>query len=352
MPEAALFRQFCISLRLHAIPVLLVLSIAFLCAQLSVQLRASTLPEVFASELGIFKGTPSRPEFQNRVLSPALMIALRKLFPADVSDKSIWFALRVLQASMSFATLYVVAFRLTGGRLRALAAVGLVAFAYAWTPLSHPWEYPTDFFDILFVALIVYLALTERRIALGGVVILAAMNRESAAFAGIVWMALAAMRHKPWLQKWRLFVPGVIYIALAAGVIVALRVGLGHESPFRQQVGVVAAVAYWGWVRHPDGALPLLICLLFSFVVLLRALPRPWNIDQKGLLLAAAGCAIISYTFGIIGELRVALPCVVILSLLAVCGANGKTDRDWILSLVRRSNPDNAGHTRSLDKES
>jgi hypothetical protein len=324
-----------ISLRTHAIPVLLVLSVALLCAHLSVQLRASTFPKVFAGELGIFEGTPLYPEFQNRILSPALLIALRKLFPADVSDKSVWFAFRVLQASMSFTMLYVVAFRLTDGRLRALAAVALVAFAYAWTPLSHPWEYPTDFFDILFMALIVGLALTERSIALGVVVIVAAMNRESAAFAGIVWMALAAMRHKPWLQKWRMFLPGVVYIALAALVIFALRVGLGGESPFRQEVGVVEAFAEWDWIRHPDGSLPLLICLLFAFVVLLRALPRPWNVDQKGLLLAAAGCALVSFTFGIIGELRVALPCVVILSLLAVCGASGRTDRDWVLSLVR-----------------
>lgn len=319
----------------HAVPVLLVLSVAFLCASLSVQIRTTTLPVTFSAELGILAGKPSHPEFQNRILSPVLMVALRKIFPAGVSDKSVWFALRVIQAAMAFLVLYAVAFRLTGGRVRSLVAVGLVGFAYAWTPLSHPWEYPSDFFDILFTALIVGLALTERRFALGVVVVLAAMNRESAAFAGILWIALAAVRYGPWPEEWRRFVPGVAYVALAFGVVAALRAGLSRGFAPQQQLGIIDLIVHWDWIRHPDGSFPLIVCLGFAFVILLRALPRPWTADQKGLLLGAAGCAVVSFTFGILAELRVWLPCIVILSLLAVIGANGRTDREWAMTMVR-----------------
>src|SRR5262245_26046653 len=89
-------------LREHAVAIGLVLCLALLSAQLSVQLRASTLPVTFAGELGTFKGQPMQPEFQNRVMSPAMLFVLRKVFPASVSDKSVWFAMRVLQAALAF----------------------------------------------------------------------------------------------------------------------------------------------------------------------------------------------------------------------------------------------------------
>ncbi len=103
--------------REHALPMVLVLSVALLCAQLSVRLRANILSVAFGGELGTFIGRPLYQEFQNRILSPGMLVVLHKIFPAGVSDKSVWFT------------------------LCALAAVFLMGFAYAWTPLSHPWEY-------------------------------------------------------------------------------------------------------------------------------------------------------------------------------------------------------------------
>lgn len=245
--------------REHAIAVVLVLSLALLSAQLSVQLRAETLPGTLVAELGALRGYPRYPEFQNRVLSPLMQLALREMFPANVSDKSVWFALRVLQAAVSYLVLYWVVFRVTGGRLRALAAAALVCFAYAWTPLSHPWEYTSDFLDILFMSLFIGLALAERSILLTFVVIVAATNRESAGFAGVIWLALATVRYGPWPEEWRRFAWGVFYMALAAAVVVALRVWLSADYKPRQNVGLWGAVLEWRWIFHPDGAFPLLI---------------------------------------------------------------------------------------------
>ena len=322
-------------LREHAIAILLVLSFALLSAQLSVQLRAATLPATLAVEFDTLRGHPAYPEFQNRILSPLMLVALRKIFPAGVSDKSVWFVMRVLQASLAFLVLYWMVFRITGGRLRALSATGLVTFAYAWTPLSHPWEYTSDFFDILFVSLFIGLALAERSIVLTFVVIVAAANRESAAFAGIIWLALATVRYGPWPEEWRRFAPGVFYLVLAAALVVALRVWLSADYQPRQVVGLWRALRAWHWILHPDGAFPLLIGMAVSFVALVRALPRPWTMDQVGLALTAAVVLVFSLIFGIFGELRVFLPVCVLLSFLAVMGANGRSDGEWLRSLAR-----------------
>jgi hypothetical protein len=321
--------------REHAIAVVLVLSLALLSAQLSVQLRAETLPGTLVAELGALRGYPRYPEFQNRVLSPLMQLALREMFPANVSDKSVWFALRVLQAAVSYLVLYWVVFRVTGGRLRALAAAALVCFAYAWTPLSHPWEYTSDFLDILFMSLFIGLALAERSILLTFVVIVAATNRESAGFAGVIWLALATVRYGPWPEEWRRFAWGVFYMALAAAVVVALRVWLSADYKPRQNVGLWGAVLEWRWILHPDGAFPLLIAMAVSYLALMRSLPRPWTPDQVGLCLAAAVILVLCFIFGIFGELRVFLPVCVLLSFAAVIGANGRSDQEWLRSLAR-----------------
>jgi hypothetical protein len=209
-----------------------------------------------------------------------------------------------------------------------------VAFGYAWTPLSHPWEYTSDFFDILFIALAVGLALAERSVALLAVVIVGSINRESAAFAGIIWIALATVRYGPWPEQWRRFVPGLIYMVVAMLIVLALRHWLSHGQVLGSRLGGLIALQEWQWILYPDGAFPLLVGLILTFAALLRALPRPWTLDQKGLGLAALGCAVLSFAIGIAGELRIFLPCVVILSFLAVAGANGRSDRDWIRSLA------------------
>jgi hypothetical protein len=321
--------------REHAIAVVLVLSFALLSAQLSVQLRAATLPGTLVVELDALRGYPRYPEFQNRILSPLMQVALREIFPANVSDKSVWFALRVLQAGVAYLVLYWVAFGVTGGRLRALAATALVTFAYAWTPLSHPWEYTSDFLDILFMSLFIGLALAERSIVLTFVVIVAATNRESAAFAGVIWIALATVRYGPWPEQWRRFALGVFYIVLATTIAVALRVWLSADYKPGQNVGLWGALREWRWILHPDGAFPLLIAMAASFFALLRGVPRPWTTDQVGLGLAAATVLVFCLVFGIFGELRVFLPVCVLLSFVAVMGANGRSDKEWLRFLAR-----------------
>ena len=189
--------------------IVFVLTLALLSAQLSIRLRADTLAYTFGTELGTLQGTPIRPENQNRILAAGLLAGLRHLFPVTVSDKSVWFALRVIQASLSFLVLYGVARHLTGSRMRGIVATALTAYFYFWTTLSHPWESTSDFFDILFVAVMAALALQRRLLLLAGIVMLAAANRESAAFGGVMWAALSMMRSGTTAERVRGIAVGV-----------------------------------------------------------------------------------------------------------------------------------------------
>lgn len=328
----------------------LVLSLALLSAQLSMRLRADTLHELFQSELGTLFGRPFRPESQNRILPAGMLVLLRDIVPATISDKSVWFASRLFQAVLAYVVLYAVAFRLTGGRLRALAAVGLVGYFYIWTPLSHPWEYTSDFLDILFISAFVGLALDGRSYLLGFTVILAAMNRESAAFAGIIWAGLATVRYGPWPENWRRFVPAAFYVLLAATVVLGLRYVLGGAL-HPQELGIVDVFVNWRWIRYPDGVLPMIAATLLALVVVLRGLPRPWTADQKGLFVGAIGCAVVSLVFGIVGELRVWLPCCTIVSLLAVIGAPGRSDQQWVASFFDADRSLRSAYRQASQKE-
>ncbi len=324
----------------HGLAIVFALCLALLCAQLSFRVRGDTVDFDFKSELDILKGQARYPEFQNRVIAAGSLWLMRRVIPASIPDRSVWYAARTLQAAVGFLVLYAVVISLTGGILRALSVVSLLTYVYAWTPLSHPWEYPSDFLDIGFVALMASFAIRRQAPAMAVTVALAALNRESAAFGGVLWMAVTAA-HRGWPRRrwtWRQirpFVPGLLFVALAAAIVVGVRLALGSAAP-RQQLGIIELIMRWRWLLHPTGAVPMMAASVFVFAVLLRRLPRPWLADQRGLLWATLAFAAITMVFSIASELRVWLPCWTALAIALVLGPPGQTDREWMLSLYDR----------------
>jgi hypothetical protein len=318
------------------LPIIFVLTLALLSAELTVRLRADTLATTFPAELAALHGHAVRTEFQNRLLSPMLQALLRHIFPSSVSDKSVWFALRVIEASIAYVGLYAVVRRLTGSRLRSVVATMLVAYFYFWVPLSHSWEYPSDFFVILFTAVMALLALERRPILMAVVAALAAANHDSAALGGVIWIGLAWARGPDTAARVRGVVVGIVLIAIALAAVVAVRTGVG-TGLHGQEIGLLSlAKDDWHWILYPDGQVPMMIATFFTFVALLYGVPRPWTTDQRGLLYATLGCAVITAVFGIVAELRVWLPCCTLASLLAVGSANGQPTKFWVESLVAK----------------
>lgn len=322
------------ALRTHALPLAIVLSLAILASQFSFRLRDLTWADTIAIQLRILDGRADMPEFQNRILVPALTALAMKIAPVGFSDRSLWHILRFLAATVSFAALYAAVSHTTGSRLRALISVGLVTFAYLWTPMTDPGENPSDFFDIAFTALIVWLALAEKPFALLLVVILASMNRESAAFAGIVWIAVTYMRHGA--RDLTKYLPALAYMAVSVSLVWGLRYGLAHEFHPRQLLGAVESLHRWRAYFHPTGVTPMFAATALVFFAVLRLMPRPWTADQKATMGAAVVCALITAVFGIWTELRIWLPCWVMLSFTAVISGNRQSDRDWLSSLQQR----------------
>ena len=312
----------------------LVISCALLSAQLSVRLRLPLQDRVFADELATLQGHARRPEWQNRVMAPALLWLVREEAPANLGSAQVWAVTRFLEAAISFLAIYAIVLRLTGSRLRALVVVFLLTYAYVWTPLTLAYEMSSDFFDLMFTVAFAALALSRRFIVLAFTAVVAAANRESAAFGGLIWLGVASMRY-PWrLSYWHKFLPGVICIALAAAVVIGLRYGLGGGQRLRQFLGIQVTINYWHRLLSPFGSMPGLLATGLVFVLVLRNLPKPWVAEQKGLLAAAIVCAAVTLTFGVLFELRILLPCWAILSVLAVIGSRELDDRQWLATLT------------------
>ncbi len=314
---------------------LFVLCLAMLSAQLSFRVRDDRLDEDIRAEFAVLDGKPTHLEFQNRVIAPASLWLLRRVLPAGVADHSVWYAARFLQAAAGYLLLYAAVMALTGGRLRALAATSLVAYAYVWTPLTHPWEYTSDFLDIGLTALMAWMAVRQRPLAMAGAVALAALNRESAAFGGLLWMALVAAHHGADLRQWRRLLTGGLFCLLAAAVVLAVRHAFGTQG-VSQQIGIFELLNHWRWLLHPTGSVPIFAATVLVYAVLLLRLPRPWLADQRGLLWGALASAAITLVFGIAAELRVWLPCWTMLAIALTLGPPGQSDRDWLLGLCDR----------------
>lgn len=322
------------ALRHHVLAILGVLSLALLSAEVSYMVRLNHFSYSYQDELRTLHGHAGQPEFYNRLMAPALLWLLRSAFPAGIGDNSVWYLSRFLEAASSFLVLYLVVGQLTGSRVRSLAAVVLITYAYLWTALSHQTEHTSDFFDILFAALFVQLALAERPFSLAIVAAIAATNRESAAFGGVIWIGVAAARYGVGLRSWSKLAPGLVQAALPYAIVIALRYGLSGEMN-TQHIGVVDFLEHWRWLLQPTGAVPAVLATLLPFWVGLARLPRPWTDEQRGLVAGALMCAAITFIFGIATELRIWLPCWTILCLVVATGEREKSDAEWLASHLR-----------------
>ncbi len=117
------------ALRVHALPLAIVLSLAILSSQFSFRLRDLTWADTLAAQLRILEGRADIPEFQNRILVPALTALVLKIAPAGFTGKSLWHLLRFVEATLAYVAIYAAVCTTTGSRLRALLSVGLVTYA-------------------------------------------------------------------------------------------------------------------------------------------------------------------------------------------------------------------------------
>ena len=104
------------ALRTHALPLAIVLSLAILASQFSFRLRDLSWADTISVQLRILEGRAATPEFQNRILVPALTALAMKIAPTGFSDRSLWHILRFLEATMAFVALYAAVSHMTASR--------------------------------------------------------------------------------------------------------------------------------------------------------------------------------------------------------------------------------------------
>jgi hypothetical protein len=296
--------------------IIFVMCLALLAAEISFNSRTVSFDRGLTAAIDTLSGHADPREWQNRILFPLWLESIRWLGHGLLDVGRTWRVARFGAATIAYLGTYFVLIRLTRDLRASLVGVVLVTYAYLWTAGSAGWELGEDFFDILFSSLFVLLAVQRNYFLMFLVVVIAAANRESAMFGGIVWICVAAARERlaPGAIKDYLF--GICCIAASAIGVYVLRTTLAPGVPHLSQgLGIISVIEHWQWLIMPFGSVPMIAAAVFPLFWIARQVREPFPRDAIGLFWATLICGIITGTFGVLEENRIWLPCVV----FAVC---------------------------------
>jgi hypothetical protein len=191
--------------------------------------------------------------------------------------------------------------------------IGAALISYlAVLSFNHPWEHPSDFLDVLFAVVFCALVVQQRPLALAAAAALAATNRESAVFAGLLWMCVHGLNEDGRPRVSELGRGAFIGVAVYALVLALRRWFAISSAPHMQTAAILDIPTLVSrFIQHPNP---------FDWPVLLSASAAPllllWhhhrerlNRDAKRLLWASLAIAAITCVFGMLDEVRVFLPC-------------------------------------------
>lgn len=272
------------------------------------------------SPLRFGDGFNSITAFYNRVLFPGAHSALVRL---GVLNPYEWYIiLRLLTFAAAFTIFARVAHGLSGGDTRnAVVATLLLALATLAT-FNRPWELPSDALDIICLTLGASAALRGRYIVCLAIALVFAANRESAAFLGLIWIALA-----PSPIGLRKVAEGAAVSILSYGAVLAIRALVGAEGGvgnsfmlFQNITDVGSALSS----ANPTSWLVVGICTFVLFLPLLDFRAAGTRRFVAAAMMLFAPCLL----FGLINELRIFLPLYVLLALASAVGAEKPASTD------------------------
>lgn len=262
------------------------------------------------------------PSFQNRVLFPLALLAVTRVGGLDANDAFI--LLRLATAALALLAVWWTARSISACSPK-LAAAGtlLVAFGLVLT-FQFAWEHPTDLFDVLFVALMTWAVAKKRALLLLGIAVVAAMNRESAAFAGVLWGFAYALDESRRVQ-WREVGRAAILMIVPYAAVLALRYAFGGARAVAADTQMITAFSS---LQHdfkiltdyltPFNWLTLALAMFIPSLMWVASNRRATISIQRHFVYAALVLILISFLFGIVSELRIFIPSLVILVLMGV----------------------------------
>jgi hypothetical protein len=298
----------------------LVIGLGLLVAWVSLSLRIHTRLDTIHNMSNILHGRPMQfgdatstiHPFYNRILFPGLLLGVSH--GVGVLSQGQWYILLRLGSCIfglaAFAFACQRALHPPPERLR--LAIALMALSTIGG-FAFPWEDPTDVIDLAAQALAVLAALGGRFTLCLLVAVLFAANRESAAYAGVTWFVLAPPRPLP-----RRGGEALAICAASYGLAIALRllisktgatnwIALPHNVD--SLIEAARSFAVVGWF----GILVGMTLFLGACVDLGSALARRFVL--LALLFAVPGLL-----FGWVEDVRVFLPCAVMLCFAVAAG--------------------------------
>lgn len=260
--------------------------------------------------------------FQNRVLFPLALVAVTRLGVLDANDS--YLILRLAETVLAFLTMYWAARAISGGSPK-LAAVGMLLLAYCLIlTFGFNWEHPTDMLDVVFTALMVLATVRHRASLLLLVALFAATNRESAAFAGVMWGICYGLNEK---RKPNLPELGRAFLltAIPYAAVLLLRYAFGGARAIVGETQMITAITSLRSdlqilldYTTPFNWLTLGIAMFVPPLLWAASNWRTMHYLQRRLVYTALVLVLISFLFGILSELRIFIPSIVILVLTAL----------------------------------
>jgi hypothetical protein len=256
------------------------------------------------------------PEFRNRLLVPAALAAAMNI--TGVPAVTAYFGLRVACAFAMFLAVgwYVSRHAPDAAVLPALAVLALCLI----TSFNHPYEFPSDYLDVLFTTAFVAAARSGQRMAALLAAAIGASARESAAFSGIIWWFCTS---GPAMRRGA-FSAALIGVAMGATTILRMLFHLPGGSIFNSIAieGSVGSITRT-FVTDPGPriwivGLGVIAILLFYWLDLARA----WTSRDAGLLRASAVILATTLVFGVIHELRIYMP---VVTCVLLAGTSGRS---------------------------
>jgi len=299
----------------------LVVGLALVVAWVSLEMRIGTRADTIHNMSNILHGRPlafgeahsTVHPFYNRILFPSLLLAASHGIGL-LSEGQWYILLRLLSCIFGLgAFAWVCRHALRASTTRVQFATAMMALSTI-AAFAYPWEDPTDVIDLGAQALAVAAALSGRFALCLAIALVFAANRESAAYAGVIWFVLApGPRSLP-----RRAVETIVICVASYALALELRSlisdfharnwwALPHN--IEALIAAVRSLAIVGWLGVLAG-----VTLFFAACVDLGT-----PLARK--LVALAGLfAVAGLIFGWVEDVRVFLPCFVMLCLAVAVG--------------------------------
>lgn len=305
-----------------------VVGLALIVSWVSLGLRIHTRGDTLHNLGAILHGQPllygegadATLPFYNRILFPGLHAASSALFPVLTPGQ--WYILlRVISFEAAFVLFALACYRSLKIDVKDFfVAAALLALSTLVT-FGFGWEDPSDALDMAALCLGVLCAIEGRLVLCCVAAVFFAANRESAAYLGILWYFLSPQRSGR--TAWRTAVEGFVISAASYATVLALRFTVsetGRSNRF-ELPNIVHALTEEFEHFSPISALPLLMAVLVTITATV-ALPGP--LARRFALLAAV-FTVPALMFGWVRELRVFLPCFVMLCFAVGAGGTGRS---------------------------